>query len=101
MGFDRQVDGVTEVGRVDPAPVREERVAAGAGEQDGLGDCQQRECVPAGTSAAVFTGPGLCMITGLGDPIWRPLEFPAVTSDTAGYPVSVQAVRDALVKRRP
>jgi hypothetical protein len=41
------------------------------------------------------------MIKGLGDPIGRPLEFAAVTSDTAGYPVSLQAVRDTLVKRRP
>ena len=53
-----------------------------------------------GASVTVVTGPGLRRITGLGDPIWRPPEFPAVTSDTPGYPCSVQAVRDTLVKRR-
>ena len=56
-------------------------------------------CWP-GASVAVVTGPKLCMIKGLSDPIWRPLEFPAVTSGTPGYPVSLQAVQDTLVKRR-
>jgi hypothetical protein len=54
MGFDRQVDGVTEVGWVDPEPVREDRVAAGAGEQDDLGDCQQRERMLAGRQCRRF-----------------------------------------------
>jgi hypothetical protein len=40
------------------------------------------------------------MINGLDDPSARPLEFPAVRSDTPGYPWSVQAVRDTLVKLR-
>jgi hypothetical protein len=40
------------------------------------------------------------MIKGLDDPIWRPAEFPAVTSDTPGYPWRLQAVRDTLVKVR-
>jgi len=53
-----------------------------------------------GASVTVFIGPGLGMSKGLGDPIGRPLEFPAVASDTPGYPLSVQAVGDTLVKRR-
>ena len=49
-----------------------------------------------GASVSVATGPGLRKSNGLGDPIGRPPEFPAVTSDTRGYPRSVQAVRDTF-----
>jgi len=53
-----------------------------------------------GASVTVATGPGLRDSNGLGDPIGRPAEFPAVTSDTLGYPRSVQTVRDTSAKRK-